>query len=176
MRSGRITPSSGGAPRRRRNAPWAVLWIAGALLGAPSASSAVEATVYVTLDRAQVMPYPVDTETIVVGNPIIADVTMLKNSGQIILTGRGYGETNLVFLDRHGAVLAEARLRVRESRTLLVVQRGLDRESYACQPRCQPAVSLGDDSIFLKNAITDIQLRNGLASGAAAAAAPGQGR
>lgn len=174
MRSGRITLSSGEA-RRWRNAPWAALWIAGGLLGAPAAACAAEATVIVMLDRAQVMAYPADTETIVVGNPIIADVTMLKNSGQIILTGRGYGETNLVFLDRRGAVLSEARLRVRESPRLLVVQRGIDRETYACQPRCQPTVTLGDAHDYLQGTVKDIQTRNGLASGAAAAAAP-QGR
>ena len=175
MRSGRITPSSGKA-RRQWYAPWAALWIAGGLLGAPLPCSAGEATVYVTLDRAQVMPYPVDTETIVVGNPIIADVTMLKNSGQIILTGRGYGETNLVFLDHTGRVLSEARLRVRGSQDLLVVQRGVDRETYACQPRCQPTVNLGDAHDYLQANVKDIQTRNGLASGAASGPQQPQGR
>jgi len=175
MRSGRITLSSGELCRWR-NAPWAALWIVGGLLGAPAPAAALEATVYVTLDRAQVMPYPADTETIVVGNPIIADVTMLKNSRQIILTGRGYGETNLVFLDHTGNVLSEAKLRVRESQQLVVVQRGLDRETYACQTRCQPTVNLGDAHDYLQANVKDIQTRNGLASGAASGPAAPQGR
>ncbi len=175
MRSGGITLSSGEVPRLPRRAArlGAVICSAIVMLSAiPSAALAVERMVYVTLDRAQVMPFPADTETVVVGNPIIADVTMLKNTGQIILTGRGYGETNLVFLDRHGAILSEAKLKVREAlETTVIVQRGMDRESYACQPRCQPTVSLGDSSNYLQKTISDIQARNGLASGAAAAAA-----
>ena len=141
---------------------------AACILLATSAAQAQEATVYVTLDHARIMPYPAGTETIIVGNPIIADVTMLKSADRVILTGRGFGETNLVFLDQHGAVLSEARLRVRESAALLTVQRGADRESYSCQPRCQPAVSLGDSSAFLHGNVADIQLRDGLATGAAA--------
>ena len=163
MRSGRIRISTG-RPRR-----WGVLALgAGLAIGiGASVATAEEATVYVTLDHARVMPYPAGTETVILGNPIIADVTMLKAADRLILTGKAYGETNIVFLDHGGSVLSEARLRVRESAALLVVQRGTERESYSCQPRCQPAVSLGDSSSFLDANIKDIKIRDGLASGAA---------
>jgi prepilin-type processing-associated H-X9-DG protein len=118
------------------------------------------------------MPYPDTTETIVVGNPIVADVTMLRNTGQVILTGKGFGDTNLLFLDGHGTVLQEARLRVREAPSMMVVQRGIERETYACHPRCEPTVALGDSSSFLQRSIADIQARNAQAAGAATAAAP----
>ena len=166
MKAGRVI-NLGGTLRRSAVSAIAVL-LALAGLAVAGAARAEEATVFITLDHARIMPYPAGTETIVVGNPIIADVTMLKSANRVILTGRGFGETNLVFLDQHGAVLSEARLRVRESAALLTVQRGTDRESYSCQPRCQPAVSLGDASSFLHSAASDIQLRDGLATGAAA--------
>lgn len=137
---------------------------------------AIESTVTVRLDRAEIMRLPAGTDTIVVGNPIIADVTMLKTSGQLILTGKGFGDTNLVFLDSRGEVIAEARLLVREAAAMLVVQRGMDRETYACAPRCQPTVSLGDATAYLTRSIGDIQARNAQASGAAAAAAAPLGR
>ncbi len=165
MKVGRIT-NLGDA--LRRGVACATIMLATAGLAAGDAARAQEATIYVTLDHARIMPYPAGTETIIVGNPIIADVTMLKAADRVILTGRGFGETNLVFLDQHGGVLSEARLRVRESAALLTVQRGADRESYSCQPRCQPAVSLGDASTFLHGNVADIQLRDGLATGAAA--------
>ena len=166
MEAGRVTNL--GESFRRSVASAACLLVALAGSAVSGAARAEEATVYVTLDHARIMPYPAGTETIIVGNPIIADVTMLKSASRVILTGRGFGETNLVFLDQHGAVLSEARLRVRESAALLTVQRGTDRESYSCQPRCQPAVSLGDASAFLHSSVSDIQLRDGLATGAAA--------
>lgn len=138
-----------------------------ALLAIAVPASAAERFVNVQLDQAQIMRYPDATETVVVGNPIVVDVTMLRNAGEIILTGKGFGETNLLFLDGRGTLLEEARLRVREAPTTLVVQHGADRQTYACHPRCQPTVTLGDSSIFLQRSATDIQTRNALASGAA---------
>lgn len=132
-------------------------------------AAAADPAVTVMLDRAQVMAIPADTETVIVGNPIIADVTMLRNSGKVILTGKGYGETNLLFLDRSGTVLSQSVLRVREPSSMMVVQRGPDRETYACQPRCQPTVTLGDTTVFFQRSIADIQSRNGVASGLASA-------
>jgi len=163
MRSARETPA--GATKRRRHIGQALALVA--LLCGAAPVSAQQATVTVLLDRAQIMPYPDTTETIVVGNPIVADVTMLRNTGQVILTGKGFGDTNLLFLDGHGTVLQEARLRVREAPSMMVVQRGVDRETYACHPRCQPTVALGDSSSFLQRSISDIQARNAQAAGAA---------
>ena len=125
MKAGRVTNL--GDLLRRSVASTAYMLIAVAGWAAADVARAEEATVYVTLDHARIMPYPAGTETIIVGNPIIADITMLKSADRVILTGRGFGETNLVFLDQHGAVLSEARLRVRESASLLTVQRGTDR-------------------------------------------------
>ncbi len=170
------SPASGfrltGRPRHG-GGPSALLILVLSLLAAPCSTPALadEKTVTVLLDRAQIMPYPADTETVIVGNPIIADVTMLRNTGQVILTGKGFGDTNLLFLNGRGAVLGEARLRVREAPSVMVVQRGMDRETYACHPRCEPTVSLGDSAAFLQRSIGDLQSRNGLASGAAAAGA-----
>lgn len=164
MRAHRGAAGAGG--RRALRAGWAGLCLAAAaaLGGAPL--RAEEPSVAVTLDRAQVMRYPAHTETVIVGNPIIADVTMLRDTGQVILTGRGFGDTNLLFLDGHGDVLREAHLRVREAPAMMVVQRGAERETYACHPRCEPTVSLGDSSSFLQRSADDIQRRNGIASGA----------
>ena len=108
-------------PGRRRLA--AVLMAATLLLARVGDASAAEETLTVLLDRAQVIAFPAGTATVIVGNPIIADVTMLRNSGEIILTGKGYGQTNLLFLDGRGTVLSEALLRVREPSSALVVQR-----------------------------------------------------
>ncbi len=170
MRSARTMPSAGRRRFKGARLPAAMALVA-LLCGAAPASAEVK-TVTVLLDRAQIMPFPSTTETIVVGNPIIADVTMLRNTGQVILTGKGFGDTNLLFLDGHGAVLQEARLRVRESPSVMVVQRGMDRETYACHPRCEPTVALGDSTAFLTRSIGDIQGRNAQAAGAAVSSNP----
>ncbi len=164
--------SSASTPSRPSPGRWrlaAALTAAALVLGPVGGTAAAERAVTVMLDRAQVMGFPAGTETVIVGNPIIADVTMLRNSGEIILTGKGYGETNLLFLDGRGAILSEALLRVREPSSVMVVQRGAERETYACQPRCQPTVTLGDSMAFTQRSISGIQARNGLASGLASA-------
>lgn len=147
--------------------PRTVLLAAVAVMLLPQAASvrAAEAPVIeVVLDKAKIVRMPPHAETIVVGNPIIADVTTLKSNGLVVVTGKGFGETNLIFLDHAGEAIEEASVRVQSSPSLIVVQRGLSQESYACQPRCQPTVSLGDATEFLKDSSSQITSRNTLAT------------
>ena len=134
-----------------------------ALILAPTAGFAAEETIEVTLDKAKILRMPPDAATIVVGNPVIADVTTLKSNGLLVVTGKGFGETNMIFLDKTGVAIEEATVRVTGENTHLTVQRGMDRESYSCLPRCQPTVTLGDADTFLKGASGQITARNGLA-------------
>lgn len=131
---------------------------------APGVAQAADTTVDITLDKATVIRMPAHAQTIVIGNPIIADVTTLKADGLVVVTGKGYGETNMIFLDATGAAIEETNVRVRRTQGLLTVQRGMDRESYSCAPRCEPTVSLGDADGFLKGASAQITSRNGLAT------------
>jgi Flp pilus assembly secretin CpaC len=96
------------------------------------------------LDNATIIKVPEKTATLVVGNPMIADVAMQKN-GIMVLTGKAYGETNLLALDEGGALVSETRLRVqRAQRNTVVVVRGIEPETYSCTPECAPTLTLGD--------------------------------
>ena len=117
---------------------------------------------YVTLDKAKLLKLPEHVETIVVGNPTIADITMIRKNGLMVVTGKGFGETNVIFLDGTGQAISEALVTVRTAPYLLTVQRGMDRESYSCAPRCEPAVTLGDATKFLQDASGQITARNTL--------------
>jgi Flp pilus assembly secretin CpaC len=118
--------------------------------------------VLVQLDKAKLVKVPAHVDTVVVGNPSIADITMLKRNGLMVVTGKGFGETNVIFIDAAGQALSEAEITVQAGQTLLTVQRGMDRESYSCAPRCQPAVALGDATKFLTDASGQISSRNTL--------------
>jgi Flp pilus assembly secretin CpaC len=116
----------------------------------------------VTLDQAKIARIPDGTVTLVIGNPIVADVTMLKGStGAMVVTGKGFGETNLIALDAQGNVLDEKTIRVVPTDSSLIVQRGMERESYSCAPQCVPTVQLGDGKFF-GDASTQVSARNGL--------------
>jgi len=139
-------------------------------LGLSSAAAAGAAApsdvLKITLDQAKVAKVPTGTTTLVVGNPAIADVTMLKGGVGMVVTGKGYGQTNLVAIDAQGNILDEKQIQVTPTRTVLVVQRGDARASYTCNPMCMPTVQLGDEDKAFEEADKQITTRNALAQGA----------
>ena len=66
--------------------------------------------------------------TLVIGNPMIADVSM-QSGGLMVVTGKGYGVTNLIALDRNGATLMEKQVSVKGP--LCQHGRGLSRHGSA---------------------------------------------
>ena len=129
------------------------------------APAAADQTLVVTVDQARVVKLPVSARTLVIGNPMIADVTLLKQGGTMIVTGKGFGETNLIALDTGGNPVAESMIQVVNGGNGLVVQRGMDRQSYTCAPRCQPTARLGDDPAFFNEVAGQIQAHNSQATG-----------
>ncbi len=101
-------------------------------------------TLRVYLDQARLLKVPAGTSTLVVGNPLIADVAV-QSGGTLVVTGKGYGSTNLVALDRNGAVIMEHQVEVQGPQgKVVVVFRGIERESYSCTPDCERRITLGD--------------------------------
>jgi len=121
-------------------------------------------TVTINVDQAQIMTLPDRVATIVIGNPLIADAT-LQNGGILVVTGKGYGATNLLALDRGGRVLMEKTIQVTGPGTkdLVVVYRGVERESYSCAPTCQRRITLGDSPAYFNATLTQSGTRNGQA-------------
>lgn len=137
-------------------------------------------TLAVKLDLVSIVKIPLDTATIVVGNPIIADTTVQSN-GVMVITGKGYGVTNILTLDQSGATLQEFVVEVSASdKKTLTVQRGFERETWSCAPNCQKTLTLGDSSTFFSEVNGQIGARNGIsqssASGSASASPPSSGR
>src|SRR6185295_11900554 len=95
-------------------------------------SNASAADIRVIVDQATVLNLPDRVVTVVIGNPMIADAT-LQGGGLTIITGKSYGATNFIALDRSGAVLMEALIQVDAMNTdTVVVYRGVNRETYKC--------------------------------------------
>src|SRR3954465_10406646 len=123
----------------------------------------------VNIDQAKLIRLPERAASIVIGNPLIADIT-LQPGGVIIVTGKSYGATNFVAMDRNGEVLVERIILVESAADPTVtVYRGIERESYSCMPVCQPRITLGDSEKFLKSTLDQAGSLSGQAAGAAAA-------
>ncbi len=156
----------------RRHARVCVL-VAAAVLALPAASLAESSAdaIAVNVDQAKLVKLPGKVATIVVGNPMIADVT-LQPGGMIVVTGKGYGATNFIALDRGGEVLVDRQIQVEgPTDRLVTVYRGIERESYSCMPICQRRVTLGDGDTYFNNTIGQAGTLSSSASGNASAAA-----
>jgi len=126
---------------------------------------AMEENLVVTIDQARIINVPQGTEALIVGNAAIADVTLLKQGTTMILTGKGFGETNFIALDSVGNPLVQSMIRVVGGRNALLVQRGMDRQSYACAPQCLPTVKLGDDAKYFVEVAGQVKDHNAQATG-----------
>jgi Pilus formation protein N terminal region len=154
---------------RANRRPWH--WLSAVLLLTVFAVPATAADpIAVPLDQARILHLPDRATTIVVGNPLIADLS-IQPGGLAIITGKSYGSTNFVVLDRSGVVLTEKNVEVTvPSEDMVVVYRGGDRETYSCTPECSGRLTLGDTTEFFDKTLQQITTRNAQAAAAGAMA------
>src|SRR3979490_707454 len=140
-----------------------LLWPGAAIAEPPPAALAVN------VDQAKLVKIPARVTTLIVGNPLIADVT-LQTGGIIVVTGKGYGATNFIAMDRAGEILVDRVIEVEgPTDQLVTVYRGGQRESWSCKPSCQRRVTLGDGENYFKAAIDQAGSLSNQAAGSAKA-------
>ena len=117
-------------------------------------------TITLALDHARVLRLVGDVSTIILGNPAIADASM-PDPGTLILTGKSYGETNMVMLDVDGNILAERMLSVTvRGQNLVSVYRGVERTTFSCAPTCEIRPTPGDSPEAVQAGLSAFQARN----------------
>jgi hypothetical protein len=154
--------------RQRANCSPLHWLLAALLLFALATPAAATEPVVVLLDQARILQLPERAATVVVGNPLIADLS-IQPGGLAVVTGKGYGATNFVVLDRRGIVLTEQTVEVTgPNDKTVVVYRGVDRETYSCSPDCSRRITLGDAPEFFDKTLAETTTRNAQAAGAGA--------
>ena len=163
--------TNGGA--RERLGRNLLVCVAAALFIVTVATPAFSAgTIAIQIDRARLIKLPERAATVVIGNPLIADLS-LQPGGLAVITGKGYGATNVIVLDHDGAVLTEQTIEVKgPSDPTIVVFRGVNRETYSCTPECSRRITLGDDPDYFDKTISQSTTRNTQALAAGAAQQP----
>jgi Flp pilus assembly secretin CpaC len=156
----------------------ALHWLAAAVLFAGLAAQAVSPAVaqppvdepiIVRLDKL-----PDRAATVVLGNPLIADVA-IQPGGIAVVTGKGYGGTNVVVMDRDGVVLSEKSIVVTSpSDHVVYVYRGPSRTTYSCNPDCSARVNLGDDPDVFEKILAETVARTTQAMAAGQNTNPGR--
>lgn len=125
--------------------------LASALLCAVLASTAAAAEgdpISVKVNMARILRINAPAATVIIGNPGVADVT-IQDPQTLVLTGKSYGQTNLIVLDDLGNPIADTLVEVIQAQPdLVTVYMGNARTTLVCSPTCQPTIMLGDDPSF----------------------------
>jgi Flp pilus assembly secretin CpaC len=130
-----------------------------AALSAAGPAVAAEEAVDVTIDFAKVVKLTQPADTIIIGNPGIADATM-GDDETIVLTGKTAGTTNLIVLDASGGEVLNAVVRVSSDiRELTTVFYGASRQTFSCNPVCEQVISVGDNKDVFETATGQINTR-----------------
>jgi Flp pilus assembly secretin CpaC len=113
-----------------------------ALLGAVCACGAIATvagaeTINVFVNQAKIVKLPKPADTIVIGNSEIADATV-QDARTVVLTGKGFGTTNLVVFDADGKVVLDSQLSVsRLTENSVRVYRPGQIQTLSCSPYCE---------------------------------------
>jgi hypothetical protein len=121
-----------------------------ALIALPPTAALAEANdpISVKVNMARILRISAPAATVIIGNPGVADVT-IQDPQTLVLTGKSYGQTNLIVLDSMGNPVADTMITVVQAQSdLVTVYMGAARTTLACAPVCQPTIMLGDDTTF----------------------------
>jgi len=120
-----------------------ILTIAGFSFATPGIAAQ---SIKVIVDQASILRLSAEARTIIVGNPIIADVNI--QDGQILVVmGKNSGSTNMIALDAQNREIANIDIVVQASRANSVtLYKGSSRISMNCAPSCERSLNIGDNS------------------------------
>ena len=111
----------------------AALLAASAMSFSALAGSGIE----VTMNQAKIVKLDRPADTIVVGNPAIADASV-QDARTVVLTGRGFGVTNLVILDADGSPIVDEQITVtRDTASSVRIYRRASVQTMSCTPYCE---------------------------------------
>ncbi len=131
---------------QRRVAAFALAAVIG--ISAVPAFAETTGPVSVKVNMARILRISAPANTVIIGNPGVADVT-IQDSQTLVLTGKSYGQTNMIVLDAQGKAIADTLIEVVQAQAdIVTVYMGQARTTLSCAPVCQPTVMLGDDPGF----------------------------
>ena len=108
---------------------------AGLLTAGPAQADAIR----VLMNQAKIVRLARPADTIVIGNPLIADASV-QDASTIVLTGKGFGVTNLVVLDAEGTPIVDEEIVVsRHVANSVRVFRRSEMQMLSCAPFCEGA-------------------------------------
>ena len=126
------------------------------VLALSAAAPAFAGDLDVPMDEVRMVTFVKPVATVYVGNPMIADVTVI-DARHVFVLGKQYGATNIIALDANGREVADTPLTVNGRRSNIVtLNLGDQQVTYACgASRCESAPLPGDSTPVYSAAATD---------------------
>lgn len=142
---------------------FALLLIAAGVLMPVPGQAAEGDPISVKVNMARILRINAPAATVIIGNPGVADVT-IQDPQTLVLTGKSYGQTNLIVLDDRGTPIADTLIEVIQAQgDLVTVYLGNARTTMVCSPTCQPTIMLGDDPNYSSVAVSSSNIVAGAA-------------
>ncbi len=129
----------------------------------------------VEVNQSRALHLNAPAAAVMVGNPAIADVTVLGPQLVYVL-GRAYGQTNFIALDNSGKQISSFDVNVvAPSSSTVTLTRGAGQLTYNCTPRCERVAAQGDDVGAFSSVVQQMRDSAGAAKGMAADSGNQQG-
>jgi len=97
----------------------------------------------VVMNEAKIVKLPRAADTVIVGNPEIADAAV-QDATTLVLTAKGFGVTNLVVLDHDGNPIMDQQVTVsRQTAQSVRIYRRADVQTLSCTPYCEGSFKTG---------------------------------
>lgn len=101
-----------------------------------AAGSAQAQSLSVGLDQSARVRLGAPARDVVIGNPAVADVSML-GARDLVVLGKSYGITNLLVMDNAGRTILQREVVVTAPPGAVNFYRGGQMRAYACAERCE---------------------------------------
>ncbi len=119
---------------------------AGALalsLSLMQAGVSLAASIDVEVNQTKPFKLPRAAETIIVGNPAVANVTVDSHE-RVFILGRTYGRTNMIAVDPAGEIILDMDVNVVNAGGIVTLNAGRAQRSFNCTPRCERVLDPND--------------------------------
>ena len=126
-----------------------ILSLVAVLTTLAAAQPATAQSLPIRIDQAARVSLSGTARDVIIGNPAVADVTVIDGRN-LIVTGKGYGITNLLVLDGRGRTILDRQIVVSASDDgRVTMYRGPGLFNYSCAPRCERTPMPGEtDSAY----------------------------
>jgi Flp pilus assembly secretin CpaC len=117
----------------------------------------------VALDQSRAIELNQPISGVVIGNPGVAGVSV-QNDRLLFVTGRSYGQTNVIVVGANGKPILERRITVvPDESNVVMVTRGAATARMECTPLCRRRPDISDDPDAFSKVNEQITQRAGAA-------------